>query len=87
MSMLRPIAWLAAVLSALPTAALAINHQPPDQQLTPFVDPSYFSHDFQFFAPAEVDDFGGEERSANLLARQMSLRQVSQAVKYYFAVC
>ena len=63
MSMLRPIAWLAAVLTALPTAALAANPKLPDQQLTPFVDPSYFNPDFQFFAPAEVDDFGGEEKA------------------------
>jgi len=28
----------------------------------PFVDPGYFNPDFQFFAPAEVDDFGGEEK-------------------------
>jgi hypothetical protein len=28
----------------------------------PFVDPGYFNPDFQFFAPAEVYDFGGEEK-------------------------
>src|SRR5262249_6027676 len=64
MSILRPIAWLTAVLAALPMAATACaDHSLPDHQLQPFVDPHYFDTDFQFFAPAEVDDFGGEERA------------------------
>jgi hypothetical protein len=27
----------------------------------PFIDPGYFNPDFQFFAPAEVSDYGGDE--------------------------
>ncbi|WP_145051034.1 hypothetical protein [Lignipirellula cremea] len=28
-------------------------------EATPFVDPGYFDHDLQFFAPVEVEEFGG----------------------------
>lgn len=31
----------------------------PFNEATPFVEPGYFDHDFQFFAPADVDEFGG----------------------------
>jgi hypothetical protein len=56
MSLIRPIAWLAAVLAILGTtsSAQAQYHQP-------FIDPSYFNPDFQFFAPAEVSAYSGGE--------------------------
>jgi hypothetical protein len=59
MSMIRPIACLAAVWLVLQATASA---QPKEQQFSPFLDPGYFQPDFQFFAPAEVYDFGGEEK-------------------------
>jgi len=67
MSMIRPIAWLAAVWLVLQAATANaqlpnIPLLPKDQQLSPFLDPGYFQPDFQFFAPAEVYDFGGEEK-------------------------
>src|SRR5262245_28040634 len=69
MSMIRPFTWLAALLVALGMAAQAAAQGVPtspgsDQfwQFQPFVDLGYFQHDFQFFAPKEVDDFGGEEK-------------------------
>jgi hypothetical protein len=68
MSMFRPIAWLAAVIVALGMAGGAWAQVPTSPgsshlwQFQPFADPSQFSPDFQFFAPAEVDDFGGEEK-------------------------
>jgi hypothetical protein len=69
MSMIRPIAWLAALIAALAVAGSAsAQFQPPltspgsDHfwEFQPFIDPGYFQHDFQFFAPPEVSDFGGE---------------------------
>jgi hypothetical protein len=67
MSMNRPIAWLAAILvialgqhiapAQVPTAPGSDHFW----QFQPFFDPGYFDQDFQFFAPAEVNDFGGEE--------------------------
>ena len=30
------------------------------QQFQPFIDPDYFHPDFQFFAPAELNEYGGE---------------------------
>jgi hypothetical protein len=67
MSMIRPIAWLAAVWLVLQAATAnaqlpRVPMLPKDQQLSPFLDPGYFQPDFQFFAPAEVYDFGGEEK-------------------------
>jgi hypothetical protein len=67
MSMIRPIAWLAAVWLVLQAATASaqlpkVPQLPKDQQLSPFLDPGYFQPDFQFFAPAEVYDFGGEEK-------------------------
>lgn len=71
MSLTRPFAFLAALLLAagslcaqdvgmkgLPTSA-GSDHFWKSQ---PFLDPGYFQPDFQFFAPAEVYDFGGEEK-------------------------
>ena len=29
------------------------------QMYDPFIEPGHFDNDFQFFAPAEFDDFGG----------------------------
>src|SRR5947209_1481635 len=71
MSMIRPIAWLAAFVVALALAAAApAQGFPPLTQpggdhfweFQPFIDPGYFQSDFQFFAPPEVNDFGGEEK-------------------------
>jgi hypothetical protein len=71
MSMIRPIAWLAAFVVALAVAACAqAQFQPPltspgsDHfwESQPFIEPGYFQHDFQFFAPPEVNDFGGESK-------------------------
>src|ERR1043165_8514220 len=71
MSMIRPIAWLAALVVALAVAASASAQGMPPLtspgtdhfwEFQPFIDPGYFQSDFQFFAPAEVNDFGGEEK-------------------------
>lgn len=66
---MRPFAWLTAIVLALATAAEAQVPGPPTVpggdhfwEFQPFLDPGYFNPDFQFFAPAEVDDFGGEEK-------------------------
>jgi hypothetical protein len=56
MSMMRPFACLAWVV-----ALLALASPVEAQYFQPFIDPGYFEPDFQFFAPAEVDDFGGLE--------------------------
>ena len=56
MSMIRPIARLAAILMVLGLAGTAAA-----QRFQPFIDPGYFDPDFQFFAPAEVGDFGGKD--------------------------
>src|SRR5262245_14743255 len=56
MSMTRPIATLAALAMILGAAAAA-----QAQRFQPFIDPGYFSPDFQYFAPAEVGDFGGKD--------------------------
>lgn len=56
MSMFKPFTWLAALLAVMGLAATASA-----QRYQPFIDPGYFEPDFQFFAPAEVSDFGGGE--------------------------
>ena len=56
MSLIRPFAWLAAVL-----ALLGMTSSAPAQQHQPFIDPGYFNPDFQFFAPAEVSAYSGGE--------------------------
>jgi len=56
MSLIRPFAWLAALALVLGLAAAA-----QAQYYSPFIDVGTFEPDFQFFAPAEVDDFGGPE--------------------------
>ena len=55
---IRPfIIWLAALI-----AVVGMTGTASAQKYLPFVDPGYFGQvDFQFFAPAEVGDFGGEE--------------------------
>ena len=54
---IRPFVWLAALLAVMGLAGSA-----QAQKFEPFIDPGYFGPpDFQFFAPAEVGDFGGEE--------------------------
>jgi len=69
MSMIRPIAWLAAIAVILGMAegagAQSMLTSPGEDsfwKFQPFRDPGYFEPDFQFFAPAEVNDFGGEEK-------------------------
>ncbi len=71
MSMIRPIAWLAALAAALAVANCAhAQFQPPLTspgsdafwEFQPFIEPGSFQHDLQFFAPPEVNDFGGEEK-------------------------
>jgi hypothetical protein len=66
---MRPFAWLTAIVLAAATAAPAQVPGPPTVpggdhfwEFQPFLDPGYFNPDFQFFAPAVVDDFGGEEK-------------------------
>jgi hypothetical protein len=56
MSLIRPFAWLAAMLALLGVAAEARA-----QLYQPFIDPAYFNPDFQFFAPAEVSAYSGGE--------------------------
>jgi len=54
---IRPYVWMAALLAVLGLAGTASA-----QKFEPFIDPGYFGQpDFQYFAPAEVGDFGGEE--------------------------
>jgi hypothetical protein len=53
---IRPFIWLAALLAAVGLAETARA-----QHYQPFIDPGYFETDFQFFAPAEVGDFGDGE--------------------------
>src|SRR4029079_12557515 len=67
--MMRPIAWLIALTVVVATApgvqAQGVRTSPGGDafwKFQPFLDPGYFNPDFQFFAPAEVDDFGGEEK-------------------------
>jgi len=69
MSMLRSILWLAVLMATMTMAASASAQGLPTSpgqdtfwKFQPFLDPGYFQPDFQFFAPAEVDDFGGEEK-------------------------
>src|SRR4051794_39332497 len=69
MSKIRPFAWVAAISMAFAVGASAPALGQPVRPgsdafwtFQPFVDPGYFNPDFQFFAPAEVDDFGGEEK-------------------------
>jgi hypothetical protein len=69
MSMIRPLAWLTAIALIVGLASRATAQGVPTSpgsstfwEFQPFLDPGYFQPDFQFFAPAEVDDFGGEEK-------------------------
>jgi len=40
--------------------AAAMTANAGAQQFTPFIDPDHFQPDFQFFAPAELTEYGGE---------------------------
>jgi hypothetical protein len=68
MSMNRLLACLAATFVALAAASASAQGLPTAPgsdrfwEFQPFIDPGYFEHDFQFFAPPEIDDFGGEEK-------------------------
>lgn len=54
MSMQRPFFWLATVL-----ALVTLGQVAQAQRYQPFIEPDTFNPDLQFFAPAEVSDFGG----------------------------
>jgi hypothetical protein len=54
MSRSRLLTWLAAVLSALSLVSSARA-----QKILPFIEPDAFKPDYQFFAPAEMDDYDG----------------------------
>ena len=56
MSWIRPIAKLAAFFIVLGLSTAVYG-----QRFQPFIDPGYFEPDFQWFAPAEVGDFGGKD--------------------------
>jgi hypothetical protein len=56
MSLIRPFAWLAAM-----TVVLGMASGAQAQRLQPFIGPTYFNPDFQFFAPAEVSAYSGGE--------------------------
>ncbi|MFT5527956.1 MAG: hypothetical protein ACI9HK_005942 [Pirellulaceae bacterium] len=53
MSIKRLFTWLLAI--GLLNCAV---HQVHAQRFTPFIEPGVFEHDMQFFAPAELGDFG-----------------------------
>ena len=53
---IRSFVWLAAFSVVVGLAGTASA-----QRFQPFIDPGYFEPDFQFFAPAEVGDFGDGE--------------------------
>ena len=53
---IRPFVWLAAIVAVVGLAQAASA-----QHYQPFIDPGYFPSDFQFFAPAEVSEFGDGE--------------------------
>ena len=54
---IRPFVWLAALVAVMGLAGTA-----QAEHFDPFIEPGYFGQpDFQYFAPAEVGDFGGEE--------------------------
>jgi hypothetical protein len=53
---IRPTIWLAALV-----AVAGLTGTAHAQRYQPFIDPGYFETDFQFFAPAEVGDFGDGE--------------------------
>jgi hypothetical protein len=59
MSLTRPSSWLAAVIAVLSLAAGA-HAQEFHSRLNPFVELDEFgTRDFQYFAPADITDFGG----------------------------
>ena len=55
MSITRFTSCFCAVAMSLVLAASASA-----QKVQPFIDPDYFNPDFQFFAPADVVEYGGE---------------------------
>lgn len=65
-----------AQLAPLAQAQHEIHHVPPwispdgnrPDLMHPFVDPSAFPSDWQFFAPAEIGDFGGQEYNYGFFA-------------------
>lgn len=59
MSLTRSISCLAAALLAVVWLTNAARAEHP--QFQPFIEPDYFNPDLQFFAPAEVSEFGGGE--------------------------
>jgi hypothetical protein len=69
MSLSRPLTWLAAVLSVLTLVSTASA-----QKANPFIELDYFEPDFQFFAPAEVSDFGLGETGEHWILRHLRPR-------------
>jgi hypothetical protein len=59
MSLTRSNSCLAAALLAVVWLTNAARAEHP--QFQPFIEPDYFNPDLQFFAPAEVSEFGGGE--------------------------
>jgi hypothetical protein len=59
MSLTRTFSCLAAALLAIAWVASAAFAEHP--QFQPFIEPDYFNPDLQFFAPAEVSEFGNGE--------------------------
>lgn len=59
MSLTRSFSCLTAALLAVVWLASAAQAEHPEFQ--PFIEPDYFNPDLQFFAPAEVSEFGGGE--------------------------
>jgi hypothetical protein len=50
----RTTSWILAI-----TGTLLLAGSAQAQRFSPFIEPDYFNPDMQFFAPAEIQDFGG----------------------------
>ena len=57
LSFLSP--WKGLLLLAVAAASAAMAGEAHGQRFDPFIDPTHFDSDFQYFAPAEVDTYGG----------------------------
>lgn len=66
MSLKSQIAWIAALMAMISLASVAhaqrvtVSHA-SHVGANPFIEPDRFSPDFQFFAPAQIDDYSGGE--------------------------
>ena len=52
---------LATVQAQIPEQFETSDIYTPFNERTPFLEPGYFDNDLQFFAPAEVDEYGGKQ--------------------------